>query len=294
MMPLAAYADRLSVRPGETIKFQAANGTGRSVEARLVRVVSSDPNPAGLGIRTEAIDADVEKVMEPGPATVPLGSFAVVEDLAPWSSEASFTLACRVFPTHIGERTQALLARLNEAGHRGVGLMLGHHGRLRGLVGNGAGFESAEVAQPLSERRWYLVWLRFDADSRTLQAGHSPIGSISSYGGEPATANTMLSDEASLVTDSPLLMAAADYGSPNAHLNGKLERPTLYDRALDENEIQSLIQGEEPPGASARWDFAMDVSSSRIVDIGPNAMHGRLVNTPARGMTGADWSGREM
>ena len=31
MLPIAAYADRLSVRPGETIRFQVANATGRAV-----------------------------------------------------------------------------------------------------------------------------------------------------------------------------------------------------------------------------------------------------------------------
>ena len=62
MMPLAAYADRLSVRPGETIAFHVASDTGKSVAARVVRVVSSDANPAGPGIRIEELDATVTRL----------------------------------------------------------------------------------------------------------------------------------------------------------------------------------------------------------------------------------------
>ena len=52
MIPLAAYADRLSVRPGETIRFHVANDTGEEVTARLARVICADANPAGPGIQS--------------------------------------------------------------------------------------------------------------------------------------------------------------------------------------------------------------------------------------------------
>ena len=44
----------------------------------------------------------------------------------------------------------------------------------------------------------------------------------------------------------------------------------------------------------AAWDFSRDVTSQRIVDAGPNVLHGELVNLPARGMKGARWTGEEM
>ena len=59
MLSLAAYADRLSVRPGETIAFQVANDTGKPVTATIVRVISADANPAGPGIQVEAVDAPI-------------------------------------------------------------------------------------------------------------------------------------------------------------------------------------------------------------------------------------------
>jgi N,N-dimethylformamidase len=134
-----------------------------------------------------------------------------------------------------------------------------------------------------------MVWLQFDAETRELQIGHSLFGSTAT-----SVASSVLSGNPLPMLDGPLLMAAADHDAPKAHFNGKLERPTLYDRALSAGELRSLADGEEPSGAAACWDFAQEVSSSRIVDVGPNGVHGRLINTPARAMTGADWSGREM
>ena len=84
MLKLAGYADRLSVRPGETIHFHVAHnardGGGGTVSARLVRVISADPNPAGPGIQVEPV-ASAGLVEEAAPAAerVPRGSYAVIE-----------------------------------------------------------------------------------------------------------------------------------------------------------------------------------------------------------------------
>jgi N,N-dimethylformamidase len=294
MLPIAAYADRLSVRPGETIRFQVANATGAPLSAGLVRVVCADANPAGPGIRLEELDARIERVAEPGPASVPLGSYARVEGLDRWLAGGSFSLTCRVLASHLGGRRQALLARLDPRARRGFALVLEGDGRLHGLMGDGAALEGPTTTGALRERHWYVVWLRFDAAAGRLDVGHAPIGVGAPDSRAPDAAAEVLGGQATPAASGPLLIAAADDASPTAHFNGKLERPTLYDRALSEGEIETLARGAEPPGAVTCWDFSQDVSTSRIVDVGPNACHGRTVNTPARGMTGSTWSGREM
>ncbi len=289
MLPLAAYADRLSVRPGETISFQVANATGQPVTARVVRVVSSDANPAGPAIRVEAVDARVTTLAEPGPASVPRGSCALVEGLDAWLSGASFSLTCRVYATQLAAGGQSLLARLDPDAKRGFALMIDARGRLLGRMGNGDGFEEVQSESSLTERRWYVVWLTFDADAGTLGIGYAPFGATVTE-----SAGIALGSAASPAADGALLMAAADGRAPGSHFNGKLERPMLYDRALGEQELAALAAGDAPGGAVACWDFSREIATSRIVDVGPEGIHGRLLNTPARGMTGASWSGHEM
>ena len=289
MLPLAAYADRLSVRPGETISFQVANATRQPVTARMVRVISSDANPAGPGIRLEEVDTRITALAEPGPALVPRGSYAIVDGLEKWLSGASFTFACRVYPTHLDAGRQSLVARCDAAGRRGVALMVDADGRLLGCMGNGDGFEEVRTEEKLTERRWYTVWLCFDADVREIRIGCAPFGAT-----DMGVAGAALGHAATPLADGPLLMAAAGHDAPSAHFNGKLERPMLYDRALSNHELSTLALGDAPAGAATCWDFAKEISGRRVVDIGPAGVHGRVVNTPARAMTGAGWSGHEM
>ena len=289
MLPLAAYADRLSVRPGETITFHAGNATNRPMTARIARVISADANPAGPGIRLEEIDARIESLAEPGALPVPRGSYAVVDGLDAWPAESSFTIVCRVYATRFGGNRQAIVTRMSESAHTGFGLFIDEQGRLLALMGGDDRFESLHTELTLRERRWYTAWLRFDAPSRGLHVGFARFGAQSSHG-----VSGTLTRATSARAAAPLLMAAENHESPRSHFNGKLERPTLFERALTEDDIRSWIRGDSPAGLVASWDFAVATTGSRIVDTGPGKLDGRLVNTPARAMTGAAWSGREM
>jgi N,N-dimethylformamidase len=47
---LAGYTDRLSGRPGDTIRFHVSSKSSGNVSARLVRSICCDPNPEGPGV----------------------------------------------------------------------------------------------------------------------------------------------------------------------------------------------------------------------------------------------------
>ena len=83
-------------------------------------------------------------------------------------------------------------------------------------------------------------------------------------------------------------------GEPvGGHFNGKIEAPALLDRPADDEAPRSRSAAARADVIAA-WDFSRDVTSQRIVDTGPNVLHGELVNLPARGMKGARWTGEEM
>ena len=208
MLPLAAYADRLSVRPGETVAFQVANTTGQPVTARIVRVISSDANPSGQRIQVEEVDADISTVSEPGPARVPHGSYAIVSGPEPWRSEDGFTLSCRVFPTLLDGRRQGLITRLSETSNSGVGLIIDSDGCLLGTMGNGSGFEEVRTEIALRERRWQSVWLRFDAGSRELQIGHGSFDSTATSVADATLSAAAISKGLSRVAEAAVLSVA--------------------------------------------------------------------------------------
>ena len=53
-MQLTGYADKFSVKPGETIKFYVSSKQPK-YKAELVRVIHGDPNPKGPGFKTESV-----------------------------------------------------------------------------------------------------------------------------------------------------------------------------------------------------------------------------------------------
>jgi len=50
-LPITGYLDRFSRRPGETFIAYVSVRRGGSYRARLMCVLSGDPNPAGPGVR---------------------------------------------------------------------------------------------------------------------------------------------------------------------------------------------------------------------------------------------------
>lgn len=92
------------------------------------------------------------------------------------------------------------------------------------------------------------------------------------------------------------LLFAANTGSSDDpfRFSGCLEAPMLFDRVLTEDEVRAADAGDVVDGLVAAWDFAREISSDRIVDIGPNGLHGRLMNAPTRAVRGARWDGTEM
>ena len=78
--------------------------------------------------------------------------------------------------------------------------------------------------------------------------------------------------------------------------NGKIDAPKIFSRALSDDELAALRDDDAsaPTDASASWDFSQDISTWSVVDASGNGHHGEVVNKPTRGVTGRNWSGREL
>ncbi|MEM7226809.1 MAG: N,N-dimethylformamidase beta subunit family domain-containing protein, partial [Pseudomonadota bacterium] len=259
MIPLIGYADRLSARPGETLEIKVSSQSDAPYQASLVRIRSADPNPEGPGIREAPVEAAFAGSYPSRRQEAKLGSYAVVDETGPLQSLASFTIAATIWPT-LPARRQAVISW---AGGR---LGLDDQGHLTGELGN----TLLRYDGPLQERRWVRIWLSFDGET-----GRLSLGLDNAVVAETTAASGGISG--------PLLFAAGQ--GLCDHFNGKIERPRIHDRALADGDEASCV---------ADWDFAQDTSSTRIVDAGPHGLHGRLVNMPARAMTGASWRAQEM
>ncbi len=292
MLPLTGYADRFSVAPGETIAFKVSSTAATPYQVRLVRVISGDPNPAGPGIKEEPVAAPFEGRYPSRVQPVPLGSYMRVPDAPAFRRLRSFTLAATIWPTLPDRGRQGIVARHDPGTGAGFALFVDERGA-GALIGNGrGGVHAVHVGKPFLARAWYRVWASYDAATRTLTVGQAPLAPR--VRADDAGVASAVVDGTALDSGTPFLVAALGGAPVAGHYNGKIERPTVYDAALDETAIAGAPDGDSGRHLVALWDFARETSSTRAVDVGPNGLDGELVNLPARAMMGSTWSGEEM
>jgi len=290
MIPLTGYADRLSVRPGESIRFHVSNATASPVApALIVRVISADANPAGPGIRTEQVDALVRNIAPCLPQTARPGSYGVADVGNALASLTGLTVIATICPTRVAGKSRPILTAVSRTGG-GFALAIAADGSVCARLGTSQG--TTLTGARLPEGAWARVWMTWDAAASTLTVGQLPL-----LRGEPAGASAQVTTrhaEATLAAGPQVLIGAATSDGSVGTFNGRIERPMLFDRALGDGEIAAAARGEMLPGLIAGWDFAQAIASSAMIDVGPQRFHGRLCNMPTRAVTGSTWSGREM
>lgn len=285
--PLLGYADRLSVRAGETVAIKVSSYLKGHYTARLVRTICADPNPGGIGLIEESVESEFSGRY---PARIqPFRPGSCAEIALPPEPELPqiFTLTAMIWPTRLASGRQVVFSIGNA--ESGATLMLG-------LAESGHPWVAARLAdddwaeviveRPLSERQWARLSVNVNGLANTL--------TLVAQNGETCERSQLIADKpVALSSDVPdsLVIAAAHTPGPRLNFNGKIEDPAIREGDFDPD---GPIRTPEPGAWFAQWDFARDIPSNRVVDIGPHQLHGELVNFPARAMRGSNWNGTEM
>ena len=297
---LTAYSDKISVRPGETIRFMVNSEKEADYDAELVRVVCGDINPDGPGYKEEPVKSTIEGRYTGRRQVIRAGSCVLVPDSPALRGLDSLSVTAMVWPASPGNgRAESLVARFSDESKLGFALMLDGQGAVALRLGDGAAVETVTTGSPLRAREWAWVGATFDAKS-----GHAVVFHESQQHYPPLeTERWVEKDVAASIgrTGVPLTIAAhvsAGEGGTvltTGHANARIDSPRLAAAALSREALKSLQHDAlAEPSLVAAWDFSRGITTTRINDVGPNALHGRTHNLPARGMKGWNWSGREM
>ena len=301
-MDIVGYADRYSVRAGDTIRFMVSSKLP-SYQADIVRLIHGDVNPEGPGFKEEPVQA-VGTIEGRFQELVP-GSYAAVPDSPLLRHKGSFTLLAWMSSTTPSKFSQGILTKWSDFGGTGYGMMLDGERGLTLCVGGADGrVERISTGVPvrapaLHSPAWYFVAASYDSST----------GKVTLYQ-QPRTIWPM--DETAAVVEReigqlevaengvPLVMGGycegEDPSGPRiaGHFNGKIDRPALFGRALSLRELESLRDGASPSevedGLIGAWDFGRDFATDRITDVSENRLHGNTVNRPTRAMNGHNWT----
>ena len=298
------YCDRLSVAPGEPIEFKVSCEEPGRYRADIVRLVHGDTNPAGPGFKEEVVETDANGDYDGRLQPTDAGSCILVEDGGALALDGAFTLQAFVMPTTPAKPDQGIMGRYATATQAGYALTI-EDGGLALRIGS----ETVATGVSFYPSCWYSVAATYDgAGTVTLysrsvvNAANSLLSPIVPIPGEARSTHSVSSPPGDAGTAFTIAGLAREPGSTwvDSHLNGKVDRPRVWNRALSEEELDAVTAGGEPPasGLVAAWDFADGIGPSgiptdHVTDRGPGGLHGMCVNFPARAMTGWNWRGIE-
>ncbi|MBM3518665.1 MAG: LamG domain-containing protein, partial [Alphaproteobacteria bacterium] len=302
---IVGYADKLSLAAGETIRFMVSCEGAKTFKADLVRTVCGDPNPAAGGIREELIRTPLSgKTFKARKQEVYRGSCVRLHANPATEGLKSFSLQALIWPTTPAKGMQSIISKWSMANRGGYGLLIDAKGAVALGLGDGKGkADMISTGKRLLARHWYFVGASFDAETGEVRVYQEP---LIEYGmaGDAGRARKKTTVRKLGDAGVPLLIGAWHERTVQrkeimgGHFNGKIDSPRMANRALRRADMEAL-RGDAVPtrlrnALVAAWDFARDISSIRVSDLSVNAVHGEIVNMPARAMTGHNWTGREM
>lgn len=292
---LAGYTDRISVCPGETIAFKvSAEDEAGQYRASLVRLHCVDSHRDGPGLQEDPIASAFDGVYPARHQPIAIGSRGVVDGGDAIASLESFSVCAMIWPTLARDRRQAIFSIHDPKSANGPLLSIEPDCRLSLELADGT---RLRLAEPLLLREWVFVAASYETETGETTLHAAPLNSHAGF--TPAQTVTAKAARGLNNGNQGQFLIAATMEPRQRfsdHYNGKIDSPRLFSRAMPvealRRAISEPIAGDYTRDLVAAWDFARFMASEDIVDISPNALHGRLENMPGRAMKGWNWSSR--
>lgn len=290
MAILLGYANRRSLRAGETISFKVSAEGLDQYRAQLLRLYAPDagPPPHMPAFRADPVEHAANGFYPARMQPLPQGSCVAIDS---WQVDETrpFTITLRLEPTLFAPSGQALISTLSEDGKAGFEIGLSETGEI--LVR--AGLAVWQSGIQCASHRWGSLTIAYDPQSAEVAANYIV---LAGHRQEQIEAFEAAGQLAGFVQSGRGLRIAAARG-PDGHTirvyNGKIERPRWLGGWSDSDQRRALCALRPDQQASrptlADWDFSRRIDSDTVEDVSGNNHHGRTTNLPARGVIGSLW-----
>ncbi|EXF77328.1 hypothetical protein CFIO01_12983 [Colletotrichum fioriniae PJ7] len=288
---IIGYVDPWIASPGENVHVKVSS-TVPEFTWSLARIIQGFEHPNAPDIQYEAVSTlNSSSAALPGShKKAASGSFALVKSWERYERKSIIGLrfSCYVQPwLPDAGRHQVLMSTLDVENFSGVAVYVNDSGTLSVYVGTGATVEQYESEIRL--RRWKWAELHLSVSQRDLCIDVTHLERLTEVAPGPSQYSRVLDLPIFLDGKKPLTLAAGFFSdgiSPTAHA------ANVFNGRLDSPHIQIAHNGATYT-TWAKFDFTLDMSSDRIIDISGNANHGDLINAPTRAVKGFNWDGSE-
>lgn len=301
MKTIIGYTDRLSVAPGETIRFHVScEGATQNYQADVVRLLCADDNPEGRGFTENIIDASINGSYAGRRQALREGSWIAVPAHRDFEFSHGLTLQAYIYPTTPSKGRQGLIGTWSEADRRGAALLIDERGCLALRAGDSKG-GAIEVSTgvPLLGRRWQFVCASLNGETGGVRLLQRPLDALEVAAGAAeleCTPSGLDFGAAGHILTMAALHRGRDGGVDlvEACFNGKIDAPRVAACSMSAQECDALqripLNADGNNALVGAWDFSADIAGDRVTDISRNALHGRTVNLPTRAVTGHNWN----
>ncbi|OAA53120.1 hypothetical protein SPI_09482 [Niveomyces insectorum RCEF 264] len=286
---ILGYAEPWIVAPGDTvaIKISCTEPKYKYRTVRLIQGIDLEHSPKK--IEEEIIE--IPRGQQQGRfQTSKLGSFGHVPNWGSPAAAGGLQVSFYVQPWLLDcPHPQTLISTLDSLVHTGFSITLNRRGSVDIKVGSGQDVKVLSTGLKPKKKAWSKIKVTFNGQSVLASMTHiafhvEPIPS-------PATFEATLDIEPLVFVPGPLLIAASQIASANSNQSGP--RPQAEDFFNGRIDRLSLKICGEKPLVLAKYDFSLEMSSDRIVDVSGRGRDGILVNAPTRAVKGHDWDGSE-
>ncbi|OKL57211.1 hypothetical protein UA08_07367 [Talaromyces atroroseus] len=200
-------------------------------------------------------------------AEVPSG-IAITFFMQPWLPQAG----------HV----QTVISTLDMRTKTGFSVLINQAGQMEFCIGTGDEVEVIQTDFHPERKRW--VDVEFVLDQRMLSVALKPLALVAAACSvTPIALQHTLKSPLRISMDNVLLFGASTVKSPayaSDVFSGRIDRPCIKKIGL-------------PSTTIVEYEFSLEMSSDRIIDVSGNACHGQLFNAPTRAVRGHDWDGSE-
>lgn len=302
-MEIVGYSDKLTVQPGESIKFMVSCQSSK-YNAQLVRLIHGDKNEKGPGFKEELIHCESNGEYKGIVQELHPGSYAIVPNDIRLNPNGSLTIHTWIYPTRIGRSVQGILTKWDDSINAGYAIYLDDSGRPTMILGHSGGIIEKVVSNvPLRDNKWYSITAVYDSKNQEILLYQKPLENWP-HNNPVVISRKNVSIGKIDVNSKDLFIAAFSNteidksGNVHDYFNGKIENPMIFYRALAIDEIETLRSGkftlENEERLIASWDFGRRIDSQIIEDISTNGLHGSVLNMPTRAVTSHGWTGRDI
>lgn len=289
-----AYCDRLDYAAGDTVRVHASSGSER-LRVELVRPLA-DGDTERIRHRYERVGSVLAQTAPGTPQSSTLGSFGLVDGMDEPAGKG-LTVVVHAWPTRFSDEGSTLLSLIGDDAT--VELGADASGTVTARVRTGSRIVEVVDEVPLQLRQWVTLALSVDPSTGTLRLHVRPIDRLVPGDRHRTTeAHGALDPLGSLRR--LLLAAGATTTAPDGSLrgvgcfDGKLDGPAVFDGPRDGEELADLVVDPRHHSPLVGWDFGTDFATTLFRGTTASSPDGRLVNAPARAVTGRWWDATEV